>query len=358
MVVLLISLVLDIILLVLITIKIKSILPSLRFAAFSVLINLFAYYIASGLIESFGNNILFYIICTIASKIFIVYTFSVVRRNKKVYNQVIYLMVIAVSFCVYNTPLPGIICGIILLAYLFYAEYSHKEEIKSELPLSMNENSLYLKTIEENYRKSRELWHDLNNHILSMRSLAENKQYDELDIYINSLSEKIADNAFPVKSGNIILDALIADKYHKAKKADIVMEFERIDYRNTIDAEDLCVIIGNLFDNAIEENLRSRDKDGKYIKLHISSIDDSLIIQFKNPLYHELTIKSGLPSTIKPDVVHHGMGLKNVRRICDKYNGELLWKDENGIFEITVNLIITSNTSILTSAKNRANYMV
>jgi sensor histidine kinase regulating citrate/malate metabolism len=249
-------------------------------------------------------------------------------------------MVISVSLCIHNTPLPGLICGIILLAYLLYAEYSAKDKNNSDAMQTVNDNSLYLRTIEENYRKSRELWHDLNNHILSMRSLAENKQYDELEIYINSLSEKIAGSAFPVKSGSIVLDALIADKYHKARRADIYVEFVLIDYRNTINDKDLCVIIGNLFDNAIEENLRSTNNDGRYIKLYISPKDDTLIIQLINPLYHELTVKSGLPSTVKPDSVHHGMGLKNVRHICDKYNGELLWTSENGIFEITARMYV------------------
>jgi len=343
MIVLLISLLLDIAMLALIIIKTKSISPPFRFAAFSVILNLFAYYIASGLSESFGSNILFYAICAAVSKLFIIYIFGVFGQNKKTQNPFAYLTAIAVSVCVcvYIPPLPGIICGLILLVYLFYTEFSDKDEIKPGLPDTANENSLYIRTIEENYRKSRELWHDLNNHILSMRSLAENKKYDELEVYINSLSDKIAENAFPVKSGNIILDALIADKYHRAVKAGIYTEFELIDYRNTMEAEDLCVIAGNLFDNAIEENLRSPDKENRYIKVYISSIEDSLVIRFKNPLYHELTVKSGLPSTTKPDAVHHGMGLKNARRVCDKYGGDLLWTSENGVFEIAARLIIT-----------------
>jgi len=340
LIIILISLILDVILLVIITVKNKNILPLLRFAAFSVVINLFAYYISIGLNKSLGTNILFDIICAAASKIFIIYIFSVFRQNKKAQSPAAYLMIISVSLCFYSTPLPGIVSGIILLVYLLYAEYSTKDEIKPDLPQSTNENSLYIRTIEENYRKSRELWHDLNNHILAMRSLSETKKYDELEDYINSLSEKIAGSAFPVKSGNIILDALIADKYHRAKKAEIYIEFESIDYRNTIDAEDLCVIVGNLFDNSIEENLRLPNKDDKFIKLYITSMDDILVIHFKNPLSHELTIKNGLPSTVKPDVVHHGMGLKNVRRVCDKYKGELLWTSENGIFEITARIYI------------------
>lgn len=359
MILLMISLVLDVFLFAIVILKGKNILQPLRFAAFSSVVNLLAYCVAYGLTESFSKNILFDIICTVAAKIFIFYIFSTFRRNVKIKSPSAYLMVFAVSLCVYSIPLSGVICGIVFLVYLLYIEYSGKDEAENKNDTTtINENSLYLRTIEGNYRKSRELWHDLNNHILSMRSLAENKLHDELEIYINSLSEKIASNAFPIKSGNIVLDALIADKYQRARKAEIYLEFESIDYRNAINDEDLCVIIGNLFDNAIEENLRSIDKNERYIKLYISSKDDMLIIRLKNPLYHELSIKSGLPSTIKPDASHHGMGLKNVRRICDKYNGELLWASENNIFEIIVRLNITSNPSILTSAKNQTNYMI
>lgn len=340
---LIISFIFDIILLVLIILKSKNILQALRFAAFSSVINLLSYCISNGLSESFNKSIMVDIICTVAAKVFVFYVFITFAESIKTQKLPEYLMVTVISLCVYNTSLSGILCGTILLVYLLYLEYSREDEIKNENPNPVNENSLYLKTVEENYRKSRALLHDFNNHIVAMRSLTERKQYDELEIYINSLSEKIASSVFPVKSRNIVLDALIADKYQRARRADIYIEFEKVDYRNAITNEDLCVIIGNLFDNAIEENLRSSDKDNRYIKLYISSIEDRLVIRFRNPLHHELIVKSGLPSTIKPDIIHHGIGLKNVRRICGKYNGELIWTNENNIFEITVQLIITPN---------------
>jgi hypothetical protein len=358
MVILWISLVLDAVLMIFTAVKTKNISHLFRFCAFAAVINLLAYCVAYGLNESFDKNISFDIICTAAAKIFVYYVFIIFGQNKNPRGSAVYLMAAAVSLCAYAAPLVGIICGVILLIYLLYAEYSDKDEAKNNSLPPSNENSLYLRTIEENYRKSRALWHDLNNHILSMRSLAETRQYGELEIYINSLSEKIAGSVFPIKSGNIVLDAIVADKYQRANRAGIYVEFESVNYKNAINDEDLCAVIGNLFDNSIEENLRSVDKGGRYIKLHIASIDDWLVIRLKNPLNQELAVKSGLPSTTKPDAVHHGMGLKNVRQICDKYNGELVWTDENGIFEIAARLIVTSNTSVLTSAKNTANYMV
>lgn len=336
------SLTIDIVLLIL-TIKNKSVTKALRFLSYAAIINLLAYYMTCGLYEAFMQSILIDIVCAVTAKIFVIYMYSLFTKDEKFQKPSVYLLVIAVSVCVHANSITGIVCEIILLAFLLYSVRAGKTDEKDNDAVKSNENSPYLRTIEENYRKLREIWHDLNNHILCMRSLAENRRYDELESYINLLSDKVSDNIFPVKSGNIILDALIADKYQKARKSGIYIEFEAVNYNAALDEGDLCTVLGNLFDNAIEENVRSKNNDNRYIKLYISSADDKVTIRLKNPLCHELTLKDGLPSTVKPDVTHHGIGLKNVRRICDKYNGELVWITENSMFEITARLILTSN---------------
>lgn len=88
-----------------------------------------------------------------------------------------------------------------------------------------------------------------------------------------------------------------------------------------IDNEDLCTVAGNLLDNAIEENRKCRDGGRRRIFICISSGEDFLAVTVRNPLFHELKVKNGLPVSEKPDAEHHGMGLKNVRKICDKYGG-------------------------------------
>jgi sensor histidine kinase regulating citrate/malate metabolism len=105
--------------------------------------------------------------------------------------------------------------------------------------------------------------------------------------------------------------------------------------------EDLCVVLGNLLDNAIAENQHAPPGAERYIQLYIAPEEGALVIRLKNPLFRPLSVRGGLPATLKPDAVHHGIGLKNVRRICDRYNGELVWNDENRVFEITARLIIT-----------------
>lgn len=332
---------LDFIFLILKSVKAKSISVSMRFVSYCAVINALAYYMITGLDSAFGVSILFEIICVIAAKIFVVLMFITVsdKANRRFIPN--YIVVTLVSFCIHENAAVGIISAIILLLFILYTERSTLEKAEGTQVQTNNESGLYLKTVEDNYRKNRALMHDLNNHIIAMRSLAENKHYDELESYINSLSEKVSENIFPVKSGNIVLDSLLADKYHRARRDGTFIEFEAVNYNIRFSDEDLCAVVGNLFDNAIEENLRSSDKEKRYIKVNINTSEETLTVKLINPLFHELKIKDGLPSSAKPDVEHHGMGLKNVRRICDKYNGELVWNTDNGDFEINARLNLT-----------------
>ena len=54
-----------------------------------------------------------------------------------------------------------------------------------------------------------------------------------------------------------------------------------------------------------------------------------------------MKVQNGLPASDKPDLEHHGIGLKNVRRVCDKYHGTLLWEDTDGTFTATARLKMT-----------------
>ena len=180
--------------------------------------------------------------------------------------------------------------------------------------------------------------HDLKNHFIVLRALAGQKEYDKLLEYTDTLSEKVSENFFPVHSGNAVLDTLLADKYHASRRNHIFVEFVSVRYDADLDSSDLCTVIGNLFDNAIAENLKTPCVEERRISVSIRTTDEYVLIEMKNPLFHELTVKNGLPASDKPDSKHHGIGLKNVRRVCNTYGGELLWNDCDGEFTMTVQL--------------------
>lgn len=326
------------------TVRSRKIAVFLRFLAMSVLINTFAHYMILGLTVAFGENFLFALVCTVAAKIFIAWLYiQTVEVEQK--NVSVYLLTVLLSLCFHDNPVLGLISEAILLLFVTYTEHNENttSDEKSETR-PKRESDLYLKTIEDSYRKNRALMHDLKNHIIVLRSLAEKKEYDKLLDYTDSMAEKVSENLFPVHSGNIILDALLADKYHTARRNGIFVEFLSVRYNADFDSGDLCTVIGNLFDNAITENLNTTRTEERRISIFICATNEELTVEIKNPLFHALKIQNGLPVSDKPDLEHHGIGLKNVRRVCDAYNGTLFWDDTNGIFTITVKLKMTRNS--------------
>lgn len=341
--ILLISLILDAVLLTVQTVRSRNVMIFLRFLAMSALINTFAHYMILGLTAAFGEDLLFALVCTVAAKIFVIWMYiQTVEAEQK--NVSVYLLTVLLSLCLHGDPVPGLVSGTILLLFLIYTE--HHENTPSDEKAETRperESDLYLKTIKDSYRKNRALMHDLKNHIIVLRSLAEKKEYDKLLDYTDSMAEKVSENLFPVHSGNTVLDALLADKYHTARRNGIFVEFLSVRYNADVDSGDLCTVIGNLFDNAITENLRTARTEERRISVSIRSSDEELTVEMKNPLFHTLNIRNGLPVSDKPDLEHHGIGLKNVRRVCDSYTGTLVWDDADGIFTATAKLKMTRN---------------
>ena len=335
------SLILDIFLLTVKFYRTRHMVNALRFLALAVIINLIAFYMTLGLTASFGQNILFSVACTLTAKIFIVWLFQQ-PGERKIVNVPIYLVAIILSLCFHEKPIGGIVTETVLLLFVLYVEHS-KPDPEEKDSVKKRESDIYLMTIEESYRKNRALMHDLKNHIIVLRALAEKKEYDKLLEYTDTLSEKVSENLFPVHSGNTVLDALLADKYHSARRNKIFVEFVTVNYNIDFDNGDLCTVIGNLLDNAIAENLKTAHTDDRRISVSIITTREWLTVEIGNPLFHELKIKNGLPASDKLGLEHHGIGLKNVRRVCDKYGGELLWNDADGIFTVTARLKITPN---------------
>lgn len=316
----------------------------IRFAALSVIVNLNAFYLSAGLTAELGEAAFLTAACVAAAKIFVVWIF--VQKEKPAEEILpVYLLCMAVSLCIHINPATGMACELALLAFCLYEEHMGRERQRREAENRENAGleeeggqGLYLQAIEDSYRKNRALMHDLNNHAIAMSALADNGEYKELEQYIDTFSRKVKENLFPVRSGNLVLDALLADKYQRAAGLDIPVLFEGVRYCACIRSEDLCIVVGNLLDNAIEENRKCREPGQRRISVRISSKEDFLRVTVTNPLFHELKVKNGLPASEKPDAEHHGMGLKNVRRICDKYGGTLVWDASDAQFMVTAEL--------------------
>ena len=103
---------------------------------------------------------------------------------------------------------------------------------------------------------------------------------------------------------------------------------------------DMVIILGNLLDNAIEACEKTENK--KEIKLEIKYILNNLFITIENTYNGNLNDAerggehTELPKTTKGDFINHGVGLRNVNDIVNKYNGEMSWTAKDNVFRVEI----------------------
>ena len=102
-------------------------------------------------------------------------------------------------------------------------------------------------------------------------------------------------------------------------------------------SSDLCIVLGNLLDNAIEATEKLEDEEEKQIFIKLIYQKKRLLIEIRNPYRGSLKKgRSGDYLSGKNDQENHGIGLKSVRKVVEKYDGTLDIHTENQQFQITI----------------------
>ncbi len=185
--------------------------------------------------------------------------------------------------------------------------------------------------VENMYRKMRGWRHDYRNHIQTLKTLMEQQNYEKVISYLDNLGVDLTTVDTVLKTGNIMADAILNSKISLANANDIPVDATAtIPVELNISDIDLCVIIGNLLDNAIEASLKA-EKENRGIRVYIEMKKNNLYLCFTNLTSTEkLTLVNGrYPSTKSAS---HGFGLMRVDSIVRKYNGYIKRASEDGAF--------------------------
>ncbi len=188
------------------------------------------------------------------------------------------------------------------------------------------------------YRKNEHLYHDMNHHLQMIYHLAKKNRIPEIAEYVNSISAPINELSDTTWSGVDIVDAILNHTVLEAQRQGIEIDVNAEFPKDcNITSDDLCVILFNLLDNAMEASLRRMRQTGNppRIEVTIRRIHQFLIIKIQNPCIPPRKLFGIFPTT-KADARHHGIGLRNVREKVEKYNGSLEIDVEDDVFTITV----------------------
>lgn len=226
------------------------------------------------------------------------------------------------------------------------------EMLKSK---EISEAYIQMKTIWESEKKQLEiskenmdymkiLAHDLKHELNESTLLISKDKVDELN-------HRIAAFGNSIKTGNDILDLVIAERTLIVQKENINLSIIADgSVLSNMKQSDCYSLFMNIMDNAIDA-VKELPKDQREISLAVRESMGMILIHEVNPFQGTLNFKDGLPQTTKRDSMYHGFGTKSIKGIVDSYSGdcEISIKDNN-IYVLNIllpkNIIQKENTDL------------
>ena len=194
--------------------------------------------------------------------------------------------------------------------------------------------------VENMYRTMRGWRHDYHNHIQTMKAYLQMEKIEELEQYLNNLDKDLTTVDTVIKTGNVMVDAILNSKISLAKSKDINVNAKAIVPKELKILEiDLCVIIGNLLDNAIEACMKLDNPNDRFIRVYVDIFKEQLYISVQNSNGGKIK-KIGKTYYTTKESNSHGFGLIRVDNIVNKYNGYINRQNEEGVFATEVMLPI------------------
>lgn len=189
----------------------------------------------------------------------------------------------------------------------------------------------HYREVENMYRQIRGWRHDYRNHIQMMKVLAANGDMDALKVYLDELDTDLNTVDTVVKTGNPMADAILNSKISLARSRNIPTQVDaHIPVKLKMSELDLCCIIGNLFDNAMEASI-ALPEEKRLIRVYMDMKGTQLYISFTNFTAAKKLNKVGKGfKTSKGE--GHGFGLVRVDDIVSRYDGYLSRNSEDGAF--------------------------
>lgn len=179
----------------------------------------------------------------------------------------------------------------------------------------------------EKYTTVEEKQHE--EEMIQREILYQNEYYQDMERYQEQIQDiRLAEEI--IYSANPVVNAILKVKSIKAKEKEIPMQVTTLlPQRVSVDIGDMGVLYGNLLDNAIEAAM-AVEQEKRYVHVESKFQEGRLLLSIKNS---KPSGTSSYQQTSKKDKIKHGRGIRSVRKVAEKYGGELLLKDQGEHFE-------------------------
>lgn len=223
----------------------------------------------------------------------------------------------------------------LLVLNIYYPIQSRNREKKSKLVLyeiTQRIEQRHYEEMERKLKESQSLLHDIRGHVQTMERLYEESAAVEAAAYAKDLHQMLNEFGEQYYSNHLVLNIILNDKIRLMKTLGIeaqirIGEINLEGYKDT----DITVIFGNIFNNAIEAAKKSKEKK---VRFRAGQLNELMSFQLSN------TLEDGV-TTLKNDF--KGIGLKNVQKCVEKYQGEIDFEVEGNWFQVKLMLPVVQN---------------
>ena len=221
----------------------------------------------------------------------------------------------------------------------FYAFIKISRDMKKEAEMQIQQQKYendkrFAVEVEELYSKTCGLRHDILNHIEIIAGLIRTDKEKALE-YIESVTHnQLGQMKYFIKTDNDCFDAIANAKLAVCEKLNIKVQVRVMNNTlNRLKNDEIGVIFGNLFDNAIDATKNSKEKR---IEVDIQQQGKRCSIIMQNSIDESVLQNNAELETTKQDKEFHGLGLKNIQRIVDNYGGMINFFEENSFFSCDI----------------------
>lgn len=201
----------------------------------------------------------------------------------------------------------------------------------------LTDNYQQLHTYQQNHAKQ---IHDFNHHLSALKGLASMNKCEEISDYIDSLLSVAYQETALCHSGSDIIDAIINHKAAEAEEFGIIFKFTvHFLVPNNINPVDICGVLTNQIDNAFDACKQIAAPSLREVKVTIKQVENFVFFRVENTVDHDpFKNNHSLLSTKADKSIQHGLGIKNINDIADKYSGFLRNEYKDGHFISVVSL--------------------
>ena len=231
----------------------------------------------------------------------------------------------------------------ILIAVIIYQKIKEKQQEENEnllLAEQIENTKQHILEVEKLYADIRALKHDMGNHISVLENLFMQNEKEEFEKYMAELKNAYIERVAEIKTGNPVTDVILTQKHKEAEEKGIDFKCNFLYPMETnINAFDVSVILNNAILNAFEG---VKGCDNPYVSISAYRKKNAYMLEVTNCICKKVEIddESGLPETTKMDKSRHGFGLINIRKVAQKYYGDIDISQEDNRFTLIIMLMV------------------